>query len=301
MVKITKSNETGEVIFGADNDAKLVYDSVNDELVFEDAGSSEDLIRIPVDGAGSVGFPNRAPEADSFAGSNGSSGQFLQTDGTNLNFADVPDEVVIQDTEPSSPFEGMWWYDTGSDTMQYYDGTTFVSPASSFDDITITEDSNGDKQVDPTVRGTGWEKLQETQNTSISSGNSLNFSISSTYDEYYVFAKVDGDGFEKLNVTLNNITSGYTLYSNDGTETTGASQFDQIMRLASEGTEEVVSFRIVNSNTSSVLKSNSTTDREASSLNKGLVKSGEISSIELIVEFGSTMNFKIVEVFGREI
>jgi len=240
-------------------------------------------------------------DATNLDGSAGTSGQFLQTDGTNLNFADVPDEVVIQDTEPSSPFEGMWWYDTGSDTMQYYDGTTFVSPASSFDDITITEDSNGDKQVDPTVRGTGWEKLQETQNTSISSGNSLNFSMSSTYDEYYVFAKVDGDGFEKLNVTLNNITSGYTLYSNDGTETTGASQFDQIMRLASEGTEEVVSFRIVNSNTSSVLKSNSTTDREASSLNKGLVKSGEISSIELIVEFGSTMNFKIVEVFGREI
>lgn len=93
MVRITDNSvelaDDDEVILGTNSDAKIVYDSANDELVVIDSNASQDLIKFPMDGTGNTTFPNRAPDVTSLDGTSGTTGQFLQTDGTSLTFADV--------------------------------------------------------------------------------------------------------------------------------------------------------------------------------------------------------------------
>jgi len=93
MVRLTDNSvelaDDDEILLGSGDDAKVVYESATDELVVIDNGVSQDLLRLPMDGASQVSFPNRPPSATSLDGSGGTSGQFLQTDGSSLSFADV--------------------------------------------------------------------------------------------------------------------------------------------------------------------------------------------------------------------
>jgi len=55
--------------------------------------------------------------------------------------------VVVQDTQPSSPFEGQIWLDTSSDVTKQWNGSTWKSVQSSVDGSTITKNGSGQLQV----------------------------------------------------------------------------------------------------------------------------------------------------------
>lgn len=51
-------------------------------------------------------------------------------------------EVTISDTQPVNPKEGDWWFDSSSEQMKYYNGSSWIVPGNKIDNETIKTNSS---------------------------------------------------------------------------------------------------------------------------------------------------------------
>jgi len=105
--------------------------------------------------------------------------------------------VIRQSKKPSSPTEGLLWYDTQAEVLKQYKNGSFENVSSSVDGKTIIKNSNGNIQTAPNITIIG-----DFENNSM--GKWSNFSVDNANggaesSDYYLF-----DSIENIQTTSRN-------------------------------------------------------------------------------------------------
>lgn len=119
--------------------------------------------------------------------------------------------VVVQDNQPSSPFEGQLWRDTNTDTLKQWDGSSWISVQTSPDEKTITKNSSGSLQVSKPSTSIIQDWEQDKGEWTISSDNNVDSAID-----------IQGESFQR------------TTHSNENTSFKGSYGFKSSVDLYSD-------------------------------------------------------------------
>lgn len=184
--------------------AERYFFATDEGVLYRDTGSAWNVAGVTDAAIKSGGA--QAVDASEFDGSAGTSGQFLQTDGSTISWADLNAGVDVED-----------------------DGSVVVSGASAINfgnNVSVTDDGDGTVTVDASGGG-GSSLIKQTETTMIQfletfnetsftyptqTNNGVGIGITSNYDQFYIKHPETGSTLAPSNSTTTNATSmGYVL------------------------------------------------------------------------------------------